>query len=357
MLVATYNINVLTHFLQIWINYMSSSTPVKIIYDDRLRLMAMALAATDFPQEAQKRKRHHAHAHARAAIKYLQDRDMDKHPAIVELQGMLNQGMPIEALFTLAMFFQWPNLTAPTLPAWVPKGWNEQLWDFYQKANIAEFWKSADKSWQNALAESERVFENDLKFKELLEKFIGNIDEKFAFAPNLLWPAEREVGIRVNDELISIVPPPLAWGESPPWPYDEETRLAEHTYPMALSQYARLLMLHYLRENADEIGEATSKDLPISDELKVQYPTWEDQFLALFQSAVVAIYLEDYVNETEARGFMLMEKRIRKMTELPGTVSVLRRFLQEKGNRYNTLAEFLSVFPTQLRVAKKIVTL
>ena len=161
----------------------------------------------------------------------------------------------------------------------------------------------------------------------------------------------------MDKQLISIVPPPLAWGESPPWPYDEETRLAEHTYPMALAQYARLLMLNYLRENADKLGDATTTELPISDELKVRYPTWEDQFLALFQSAVVAIYLEDYVSPTEARGFMLMEKRIRKMTELPGTVSVLRRFLQEKGNRYNTLAEFLSVFPKQLRVAKRIVTL
>lgn len=336
---------------------MSSPTSVKIILDDRLRLMSAALAATDFPQKAQERKRHHAHAHARATIKHMQDRDMDKHPAISTLQTMLNQGTPIEALFTLAMFFQLPGLTAPTLPDWVPAGWNEQLWDFYEKAELAALWESASKSWNNAVAESEKVFDGKVYFKSLLSEFIGDIDEEFAFAPNLLWPADREVGIRVGKQLISIVPPPLAWGESPPWPYDEETRLAEHTYPMALSQYAHLLMLNYLRKNADQISDATQKELPISDELKVQYPTWEDQFLMLFKSAVVAIYLEDYINTTESKGFMLMEKRIRKMTELPGTVSVLRRFLQEKGNRYDTLAEFLSVFPTQLRVAKKIVTL
>ncbi|MGJ3237200.1 MAG: hypothetical protein ACFE0Q_00695 [Anaerolineae bacterium] len=336
---------------------MSSPTPVKIMLDDRLRLIAMALAATDFPQKAQAQKRHHAHAHARAAIKHLQDRAMNQHPAIVTLQDMLDQGVPVEALFTLAMFFQWPQLTAPTLPDWVPAGWNEQLWDFYQQSEAGLFWQAADKSWQNANAESERVFTDKVFFKDLLAEFVGEVQEEMIFAPNLLWPADREIGIRVENQLISIVPPPLAWGESPPWPYDEETRLAEHTYPMALSQYARLLMLNYLRSHADQLGDATEKDLPISDELKAQYPTWEDQFLLLFKSAVVAIYLEDYINETEAKGFMMMEKRIRKMTELPGTVSVLRRFLQEKGNRYNTFAEFLSVFPTQLRVAKKIVTL
>jgi len=336
---------------------MSSPTPVKILLDDRLRLMSTALAATDFPEKAQERKRHHAHAHARAAIKHLQDRDMGKHPAIVALQDMLNQGTPIEALFALAMFLKWPGLDAPVLPDWVPDGWNKQLWDFYEKSEAGVFWKAADKSWEAAKSESERVFTDKVHFKELLELFVGEIKEEFVFVPNLLWPANREIGIRVENQLISIVPPPLAWGESPPWPFDEETRLAEHTYPMALAQYARLLMMNYLRTHSDELAEATEKDLPINDELKVQYPTWEDQFLALFQSGVVAIYLEDYINPTEAKGFMLMEKRVRKMTELPGTVSVLRRFLQQKGKKFETLTDFLTVFPSQLRVAKKIVTL
>lgn len=335
---------------------MSKPTPITIILDDRLRLISSALAATNFPEQAQIKKRHHAHAHARATIKYMQDRDMNKHPAIVSLQGMLDTGMPIEALFTLAMLFEWPSLNAPVLPDWVPRNWNEQLRDFYEKAELESFWAGASHSWENARAEAERVF-GDVYFKDLLTEFVGEIEQDFAFAPNLGWPADREVGIHAGHYLISIVPPPLAWGESPPWPYDEETRLGEHTYPAALSQYARLLMLSYLRAHSDELREATETELPISDELKVQYPTWEDQFIALFQSAVVAIYLEDYLNTTESKGFMLMEKRVRHMAELPGTVSVLRRYLQEKGNRYNTLAEFLNVFPKQLRVAKKIVTL
>lgn len=335
---------------------MSQPTPITIILDDRLRLISSALAATTFPEQAQSKKRHHAHAHARAAIKYMQEREMSKHPAIVSLQGMLDSGMPLEALFTLVMLFEWPSLNAPVAPEWMPKGWNEQLKDFYEKAELESFWDGAKHSWENAKAESERIF-NDVYFKDLLSEFVGEIEQDFAFAPNIAWPADREVGIHAGNYLISIVPPPLAWGESPPWPYDEETRLREHTYPATLSQYARLLMLSYLRSHADEITDATSKDLPISDELKVRYPTWEDQFIALFQSAVVAIYLEDHISTTEAKGFMLMERRVRQMAELPGTVNVLRRYLQEKGNRYNTLAEFLNVFPTQLRVAKRIITL
>jgi len=34
---------------------------------------------------------------------------------------------------------------------------------------------------------------------------------------------------------------------------------------------------------------------------------------------------------------------------------VMRRYMQEVGNRYDNLSEFLPIFPSQLRVAKKIV--
>lgn len=335
---------------------MSNPTPVSIIIDDRLRLISAALAATNFPQTAQDRKRHHAHAHARATIKYLQERNMSKHPAIEALQGLLDQGAPLEAFFTFAMSCSWPNLDIDEVPKWVPPNWNKQLWDFYEKAELATYWSNNSKVWEAAEQQSRRVFDN-VYFKDVLEPFVGEVKEDFVFMPNICYPADQEIGVRVNNQLISLVPPPLAWGESPPWPFDEDTRLAEHTYPAALSQYARLLMLAYLRENPEKVSEASEKDLSLNDEIKAQYPTWEEQFIALFKSAVVAMYLEDHISPTEARGFMLMEKRVRHMSMLPGTVSVLRRYLQEKGNRYKTLAEFLVVFPTQLRVAKKIVTL
>jgi hypothetical protein len=336
---------------------MSSPTPVTIILDDRLRLIGSALAATKFPEKAQERKRHHAHAHARAMIKHLQEKNLVQHPAIVALQNLLDQNTPIEAIFSLAMQLKWPNLDGENFPEWMPKDWNKQLWDFYEKAELASFWEGAGKSWDSAKAESQKIFTDKVFFKDLLSQFVGEIKEDFAFSPNILWPADRVVGVRVGNQLISLVPPPLAWGESPPWPFDEETRLGEHTYPAALSQYARLVLLQYMRANPEKVSEASEKEIPIADVLKVQYPSWEDQFVALFQSAVVAIYLEDYLSPTEAKGFLLMERKIRNMSELPGTVSVLRRFLQEKGNRYQSLAEFLPVFPTQLRVAKKIVTL
>jgi hypothetical protein len=335
---------------------MSNPTPIKVIVDDRIRIMSAALAATNFPQSAQERKRHHAHAHARALIKHLSERDMKKHPAIVAIQGLLDEGTPLEALFTLVMSFQLPKFTVDSLPQWLPAGLNTQLWDFYEKAELAAFFEDGSKVWESAEAQSKHVFEK-VYFKETLAPFLGDVSEELMFMPNILWPADRELGIRVDNQLIAIVPPALAWGESPPWPFDEESMVAIHVYPGALSQYARILLQTYLHENAEKVSVAVEKELPVGDLMAAEYPSWEEQFIALFKSAVVAIYLEDFMNPTEARGYILMEKKVHNMTILPGTISVLRRFLQEKGNRYETLADFLTVFPAQLRVAKRIITM
>lgn len=337
---------------------MSTPTPIRVIVDDRIRLLSAALAATSYPQQAQERKRHFAHAHARATLAMLQNSDYTKHPAIVGLQGLLDAGTPLEALYTLVMLMDFPGLAIQQLPPWAPPKFNEQLWDFYNVTGLKAYWEDENnkKQWDAAESQAQNAF-REVYFQESLEPFIGDIAEEFVFMPNILYPANENVSIRVGNQLIAIIPPPLAWGESIPWPYDEETRLGEHTFPSTLSQYARLLMRSYLLNNSDKVGDASSKDLPVNDQIKAQHPTWEAQFTVLFMSAIVAIYLEDFMSETEARGYMVMEKKVRNMTILPGTVSVLRRFLQEKGNRYETLADFLTVFPIQLKVARRIVTL
>lgn len=335
---------------------MANPTPVRIVIDDRIRLMSAALAASHFPEKAQERKRHHAHAHARATIKYMQERQLNQHPAIVNLQGLLDQAVPLEALFAFIMTLSFPNLDGETFPAWMPEGWNKQLWDFYQKADLGTFWKDNQhsKAWETAEAQAQNAFKQ-VFFKTVLEPFVGEIPEEFVFMPNICYPADHPLAFRVGNQIMVLVPPPLAWGESAPWPYDEDTRIGEHTYPAALSQYAKVLMLTYLRQHPEKVAEASAKDLPVEEQIKALYPTWEEQFVALFMSAVVAIYLEDHLNPTEARGYMLMEKKVRNLTILPGTVSVLRRYLQERGHKFQELADFLVVFPVQLRVAKKIV--
>jgi hypothetical protein len=329
---------------------------ITIRVDDRLRLLSAALSATNFPEIRQQVKRHHAHAHARACAKRMHDKNMHIHPAILGLQGLLDDGVTLETLGETVMRFDWDNaLACDDLPDWLPPQWNEHLWDFYQQSDLATFWQESAKDWDNALTQANKLFP-DAHFREFLVQFIGDFNENFVFVPNICYPADFEVGLWHADALYAIVPPPLAWGDSPPWPFDEET-LLNHSYRAALTQYGRLLLRHYLNQHQDKVQEASEKDMPISDKFKTLYPTWQGQFTALFVAAAVAIYMEDYMSSAEAKAYILMEKKARGMQELPGTVSVLRRYLQEKGHKFNELADFLSVFPAQLRVAKRIVTL
>jgi len=333
-----------------------SQTDVTVTLDDRIRLFSAILAATDYPQRSQERKRYHASPHARATLKYLAEADHNNHPAVTGMQALLDAGVTLEALFGLAMGCEFHGMTLrDSPPAWLPNGWLGTTWDFYQKASLAQWWASSphDKAWEDALTQTRKIFA-EVSFKAFLKPFFGDVQETLVVMPNISYPAETEVGVRTSTQLISIVPPPLAWGESNPWPYDEETNVTI-SYRAALAQYSRLLLEVYLAQNADKVAEASKKDLPVTDQIREKYPTWVEQFTALFISGAVSIYLEDHFSKPEANAFELMERKVRGMTLLGATISVMRRYINEYGNRYHSLADFLSIFPTQLRVAKKIV--
>ena len=184
---------------------------------------------------------------------------------------------------------------------------------------------------------------------------MGAVTEQLVFIPNISYPTDQELGLRIGDTLVCIAPPRLAWGDSPPWPFDEDPA---HVYRATISQYGRMLMLTFLRSHGEQIAEAAQTPLPVGDQFQVMYPTWEEQFTSVFVAAAVAIYLEDHVSKAEANAYVLVERKVRGMTVLPGAISVLRRFLSEReSGRYQDFIEFLPAFPKQLRIAAKIVTL
>ncbi len=328
---------------------------VTVKLDDRIRLISAVLAATSYPEKAQKLKPHGTHAHARATRKHLAA--FLEHPAVQDTQSLLAQNTPLEAIYALAMLMRWEDgLSLPALPSWSPPDYNAHLKDFYEVTSMAEFWQQEKAGWDKSTVEAGRVF-SDVKFKSFFSPFLGEIKEGFIFMPNISYPADYDIGVHLGADIICIAPPPLAWGDSPPWPYDEATMIT-YSYRAAMMVYGRILLKNYLRANAEQLKEITEQDLPLSDQFKAKHPTWEDQFTTLFLSATVAMYLEEHVDEREYKGYMLMEKKARGMVNLPGTVSVLRRYLQEveSSDKYNNLVEFLPYFAKQLRVAQRIVT-
>lgn len=331
---------------------MMTPSSIQVRIDDRVRLMSAVLSITKWPEMEQARRRHRAHVHARNTSKRVMSQA--DQPAVHTLQTLLEQGTPLEGIYTYALGLSWPDLTISNPPPWAPLHWNEQLGEFFTKTGLAEWWQEEQDVWQRAAEQTVKVI-GTIDLLTFFKPFVGDVTEQLIFMPNISYPSDPEIGVRMGTDLFCIAPPRIAWGDNEPWPFDED---AAHIFRSALSEYGRLLMVAYLRQNATGIAPVASKPLPVGDKFNEMYPTWGDQFTKLFVAGVVAIFLEQAISPQEAKAYMLMENRVNGVSILPGVVSVLKRYLSEhKDGRYEQFVDYLPNFPKHLRVAKSIVAL
>lgn len=329
-----------------------SDKKLQVRIDDRARLMSAVLAATNLPEMAQEQKKHRPHAHARNTTKHITS--YNHHPAVASAQALLNKNAPLEALYTYVLKLSWPDLDDIHTPPWVPENWNLQMREFYEVTGLAEWWREDNDAWQKSVQDSQKLLQK-VNFYEFLHPFLGEMVEDLIFMPNISYPSTRSVGVRIGSELICIVPPRIAWGDNPPWPFDED---AGHLYAEALTVYARLLMLSYLRQHAKEVAPVAHKPLPVGQQFKDHHPTWGDQFTELFAVGAVALFLEQAVSKQEAQAFVLLQEKMQGLKVLPGVVSVIRRYLSEYADgSYDAFIRYLPNFPGHLRVAKTIAKL
>ncbi len=328
-----------------------SAQPILVTVDDRARLMSAVLSVTDWPAREQARKRHRAHAHARATAKWAQR--LANHPAVHSLQTLLDQNTPLQAAYTYALHLSWPELRSTAVLPWAPPYWDEQLQDFYVQAELQALWDEEEAAWQRAQEEAQKALAG-VDFRAFLEPFFGAVQEQFVLMPNISYPSDTEVGVRLDDTLFCLIPPRIAWGDNEPWPFDDD---AAHIVRGALAQYAQLLVTAYLRLNAAALAPTTTTPLPVSDTFRRTYPTWSDQFTALFVGGTVALFLEETFGQQEARAYVLMEKRLNGLDTLPSVISVLKRYLDEHDEaHYSQLVDFLPVFGKHLRVAQRLLS-
>ncbi len=327
---------------------------VEVRIDTRVRLMGALLAVTGYPTSIQKSRPHGVHVFARNTRRMLGDMSAD--PTVVQLQSLLDDGISLETLFALSMHLHPTTfeLVRP-LPGWVPSNLAANIRDFNKRTKLSLWFEKERAAWEKAEEESRNVF-NAARFQSLLAQFFDNVPAKLVFVPNLLYPSDQEVTVLFNGELICIAPPPLAWGDNPPWAYDDPAMLSYSLFN-ALGGYGKLLLDRELEANPGVIEEAAEQALPVNEQFRAAYPTWKEQFRELFAYALTALYLEDYVSDREYRAFVLIEQRMRGMNILPGTVNVMRRYMKERGHKYATIADWIRVFPIQLRLAKRFVNL
>ncbi|GAB4544709.1 MAG: hypothetical protein OHK0023_01890 [Anaerolineae bacterium] len=331
----------------------SEKKVVEVRLEDRARLMSAVLAATNYPDKSQERRKHGTHAHARATRKMLAD--YTSHPAVHALQVLLDQGVSLTAVYTYAMRLTFPNLEAYIEPPrWVPPRWHEHLRHFYEQTRLEQWWNDEAPHWDTPLRHLSEAFAK-VDMYTFFEPFVGQVMERFVFLPNICYPSDQTLGFRVGSELYTLMPPPIAWGDSPPWPYKDDPALA---YRSAIAEYGKLLLSAYLQQHAEVIQTISDKPLPIDDKYAELHPSWQAQLLGLLIAALTALFLEDSVSALEAKSFLINMQKVENLTVLPGVVAVIRRYLEDyQAGRFTSFAEFLPKFPQHLRVAKTITAL
>lgn len=321
--------------------------------DDRIRLLSAVLGATSYPDKSQEKRKHGTHAHARGTRKIVAE--FNHHPAVRAMQILLDQSIPLAAMCGYMLRLTWPALeVGEDMPRWVPPRWNEHLKHFYEQTGLEKWWQEETPQWETPKRHLREIF-GPVDLYSFFMPFVGHVVETLVFMPNISYPTDQTIGLRLGGELIAISPPPMAWGDSPPWPYKDDPALA---YRTALAEYGGMLMDAYIRQHSDTIEQIADRPLQVDEKYAAAHPSWHAQFMGVFKATITAIFLEDSVSSLEARSFLQYMQKVEGLTSLPGVVSVFRRYLEDfRAGRYQGFIDYLPNFTKHLRVARSIATL
>lgn len=327
-----------------------SEQGIVVRVDDRVRLMTALLARTNWPEQEQAARPHGVHAHARATHKHLEE--FGDHAAVERMQGLLDGGRTLAELFGFALGLSWPGLRARgDVPEWVPSGWTAEIRNFHIAGKLASFWQDEKAIWDEAMSDLEDIFaEGDVA--GFLTPYLGQVEQTLVFMPNLSYPTAEVVGLMHGEEIWCVAPPQLATGTNPPWPYKDDPAWAVRT---AFEGFATVLVMDYLARHDEAAENLKEGPLPVPEAFREAHPDWQEQFARIFVGAATAIYLEETAGGPEAEAFIMMEHKTQGFDILPGAVSVLRRYLNEReAGKFTELADFLPVFRNHLRVAARL---
>ena len=275
---------------------------VSVSIDNRVRLAAAVLAAGRWPDHEQAQAPHAVHTHAKMTRQYVSD--FADHPAANTLNALLESNqLNLDDLFAAVLRSSWPLLEpAETLPdAYTDGEFLDQLSDFYTDSAVAAFFWSDHKAvWEEAAQDLEKIFANS-KFPAFLDKLLGRpLARSIVVVPNLSYPTLQSVAVSTTNTLYLILPPPCAYGESPPWPYREDPG-----WVIAQSCYALTAVL-------------------LADTLQGLDSDQQE----LLRHAAVTLCLEEMVNEQESLSYLVRSKKQHNLPNLPATVEKMRTYLE-----------------------------
>ena len=275
---------------------------IEVRIDDSLRLAGALLAASEWPDLEQKAKPYKPHRVAEAARKYFAPQR--KHPAVRGARALVGLDEGVRSFFGHALNADWPG------------DLGVHLADFKSKSNAETFWVETQGDWQEAESQARQVLGKSGLWQFLRDLF-GPQSRKLAFVPNLLFPGQQTVTVSSVKDLVVYAPPPKAWGTSPPWRY---------------------------AERPDEVlataGEAFASFL-FENNLPADYLSFKS-LRETFGLAAAVLFLREAEGEAASEQLMMMEKKTRRLGNLPAVASALELILSDRRHgKYGDLADYL----------------
>jgi hypothetical protein len=317
-----------------------------------VRTLATLLALTTWPEQEQAYKPHGVHAHAKAVRNALGK--LENHPAVIQMQEALESGRGLDEIFSFINALSWPGMRARSadLPGWCPEDWASNLRDFVNANRVRDVWEHDKSAWLDAEEQARTALASGGDPGDLLGRFFGSQSIDFVFQPNLCYPTADTIGFRAGKSLMCICPPPVAWGNNPPWPYDDNPA---ETYREAFSTYARVLVREFFGSHPEAATVVRHSKLPVPNTFLARYPDWFDQFSVLLVSGLTALALRQSYNAQEEAAYVVMAHKAHGFQILPAVVDVLRHYVEEQAARkYVNFADYLPAFFNALRVAERM---
>ena len=253
---------------------------IQIILDKKARTATAVLATSNWPAIEQEMKPHAVHPHTKQTRQFVAS--FAAHPAVTFVNEALAAGQSVAELLTTLIY------GAQT----------ELLTQFSEESKIEDvFWSGHEAVWQTAVSECEQIFQN-CPLPTMLAQ-MGGKTVPIRVMPTLVYPMLKPAVMALEGETAVLLPPPKAWGESPPWPYKED--------PIWVVVEAAKAIL------SDGLQPAL-----------IGYPDSEKQKLV---QAGVALCLEKMFDEFERQAYVVRIKKEENIKALPQIAAKLQEWL------------------------------
>lgn len=258
--------------------------PIEVHLDDKLRAAGALLAAGEWPEVEQKLKPYKPHRVAESARRHFAA--WRSHAAVQSAQSQVGQGAGVDSFFGQALNGDWPDDR------------RAELADFVAAAQLLNFWAETDGEWQAAVKELQAVL-TCADLAQFLAGLWGAPMPSLGLVPNLLFPGQQCLTLHGSDRLVVYAPPPLAWGASPPWRYDERP---DEVQAMVCQAFAYRVFEPHV-------------------------PDTQAEALAL---AAAVLFLRQAEGDAAGDQFMVIQKKTRGWRGLPAVVSALASVLASR---------------------------